>query len=205
MAQTSILGDVLQFTKLLNKFQEIERVIYLPGRDRRENDGEHSYQLAMLAWYISDKSSIDLDKDLVIKYALIHDLVEVYAGDTYIYSQNQNDHESKYEREEKARIRIEEEFPDFKDLHALILMYETREDKESRFVYVLDKIHPVLQLYLDEGRCWKEEKVTLQMLLDKKKDKIALAEELRPLWNELEEILIHNEKSLFPQDQKLPL
>jgi putative hydrolase of HD superfamily len=202
---SSILNDVLQFTTLLNKFQEIERVIYLPGRDRRENDEEHSYQLAMLAWYIVERGAFDLNRDLVVKYALIHDLVEVYAGDTYIYSKNHNDHESKQEREERARIRIEEEFKEFGDLHTMIQNYEKREDKESCFVYVLDKIHPVLQLYLDNGRGWKEEKVTLKMLFDKKKDKISLAEELRPLWNELEELLIENESELFPQDQKLPL
>lgn len=202
---SSILNDVLQFTTLLNKFQEVERVVYLPGRDRRENDGEHSYQLAMLAWYIVERGPINLNKDLVVKYALIHDLVEVYAGDTYIYSKNHNDLESKQEREEKARIRIEEEFPAFTGLHAMIQNYEKRSDKESCFVYVLDKIHPVLQLYLDNGRMWREEGVTLKMLLDKKKDKIHLAEELRPLWNELEKLLTENENDLFPQEQKLPL
>ena len=87
----------------------------------------------------------------------------------------------------------------------MIQNYEKRSDKESCFVYVLDKIHPVLQLYLDNGRMWREEGVTLKMLLDKKKDKIHLAEELRPLWNELEKLLTENENDLFPQEQKLPL
>ncbi len=197
------LNDVLQFSQLLNTFTSVERVCYHPGKLLKENDVEHSYQLAMLAWYISGRLSLDLDKDLILRYALIHDLVEVYAGDTYIYSKNEYDHTSKKEREESARIRILEEFPLFIDLHATILDYEKREDKESRFVYVLDKIHPVLQIYLDKGRMWEESEVTLPMLLEKKKDKIHLAPELLPLWNELEELLTKEEDTLFYKNKKI--
>lgn len=191
------LSDILQFSKLLNTFACVERVCYKPQTDVRENDVEHSYQLAMLAWYIAGNSSFDLDKDLVLRYALIHDFVEVYAGDTYLYSKNQDDHDSKKEREESARLRILKEFPLFEDLHTTILTYEKREDNESRFVYVLDKIHPVIQIYLDNGRMWKEQKVTLAMLLEKKKDKINLSPDLLSMWNELEKVLTENEKFLF--------
>ena len=194
------LVDILQFSKLLNTFGCVERVCYKPDTEVRENDVEHSYQLAMLAWYIAGNSSLALNKDLVLRYALVHDLVEVYAGDTYLYSKNQDDHDSKQEREESARLRIVDEFPLFADLHTTILQYEKREDDESRFVYVLDKIHPVIQIYLDKGRMWKEQKVTLSMLLEKKKDKIDISPELIPIWNELEKILIENESSLFLKD-----
>ncbi len=191
------LSDILEFTKLLNKFQEVERVLYHTGNNKLENDAEHSYQLALLAWYILSSNSFNLNKDLVIKYALIHDLVEVYAGDTYIYSENQLDHDNKHKKEESARLQILKEFPLFEDLHTTIKNYEERKDDESRFVYVLDKIHPILQLYLDGGKMWKEKKVTLTMLIKNKKGKITLAPELLPLWNELEKILIENEHSLF--------
>ncbi|MFA5131925.1 MAG: HD domain-containing protein [Candidatus Paceibacterota bacterium] len=191
------LSDILQFTELLNTFTGIKRVCYIPKTNIRENDVEHSYGLAILAWYIAENSSIVLDKNLVLKYALIHDLVEVYAGDTYLYSENQNDHDSKKEREESARLRILEEFPLFKDLHKTILDYEKREDEESRFVYVLDKIHPVIQMYLDNGRMWKEQKVTLAMLIEKKADKALLSTELLPYWDELLKLLTESEDKLF--------
>lgn len=191
------LVDILQFSKLLNTFACVERVCYKPQTDRRENDVEHSYQLAMLAWYIAGNTSLTLDKDLVLKYALIHDLVEVYAGDTYLYSKNQDDHDSKQEREESARLRIVEEFPLFADLHRTILQYEKREDNESRFVYVLDKIHPVIQIYLDKGRMWKEQEVTLAMLIEKKADKALLSPELLPYWNELLVLLEKEADTLF--------
>ena len=66
------LNNILSFTKLLNKFQDVKRTIYHQGKDTSENDVEHSYQLAMLAWYISDSNSLDLNKSLLIEYALIY-------------------------------------------------------------------------------------------------------------------------------------
>ncbi len=197
------IAHVLYFTKLLNKFQEVERVVNLPNREGKENDVEHSYQLAMLAWYIAECNFLDLDKNLIIKYALVHDFVEVYAGDTFIYSKKQSDHETKHEREEEARIRIQREFPLFTELHNAILDYEKLDNKESRFVYVLDKIHPVIQIYLDGGQNWREHNVTLEMLLEKKKDKIHLSPELNDLWNQLEKILTEKQDILFSQNKKL--
>ena len=194
------LIDILNFTKLLNKFQEVERVVYHPESDKLENDAEHSYQLAMLAWYITERNFLNLNKDLLIKYALVHDFVEVYAGDTFIYSKKQSDHETKHEREEEARIRIEKELPAFSELHSAILDYEKLENPESRFIYVLDKIHPVIQIYLDGGKNWKENEVTLSMLLSKKKDKIRLSPELQSFWDELETLLVQNEDTLFPKN-----
>ena len=166
------LSDILQFTKLLNKFQSVDRVIYIPGTNKLENDVEHSYQLAMIAWYLSSNNFPNFDRDLVLKYALIHDLVEAYAGDTFIYSENQAEHASKHKREEDARLRILKEFPLFEDLNKTIKDYENKIDKESNFIYVLDKIQPVIQLYLDGGKMWKEKDVTLTMLLDSKRSEI---------------------------------
>lgn len=196
MPRTSLSG-ILQFTELLNAFQGIERTIYIPKNNDKENDIEHSYHLAMLAWYIAEHDSLNVNKELVLKYALIHDLVEVYAGDTFLFSKNQHDHDSKHDREEAARLRILSEFPHFEDLHTTILNYENRIDNESRFVYVLDKIHPVLQNYLDKGRLWKDGGITLAMVLEKKKDKMHLSPELIPYWDELEKILVEEESALF--------
>ncbi len=173
--------------------------MHVPGTDRRENDIEHSYHLAMLAWYIADSNSLLLDKNLLLSYSLVHDFVEVYAGDTYIYSKNAHDHESKKEREEAARLRLEKEFPEFAGMHNTILEYEKQENLESRFVYVLDKLHPVFQIYLDGGRDWKKNEVTLSMLIEKKADKALLSPELLPYWEELLSILKKEEKILFPE------
>ena len=193
------LSKLFGFSRVVNLFQAVERVVRIPGIEKRENDVEHSYHLAMLAWYIADSNGLRLDKNLLLSYSLVHDFVEVYAGDTYIYSKNKHDHDSKKEREEAARIRLEKEFPEFRGLHDTIVEYEKQENLESRFVYVLDKLHPVFQIYLDGGRDWRKHEVTLAMLIEKKADKALLSPELLPYWEELLLILRKEEKNLFPE------
>jgi putative hydrolase of HD superfamily len=193
------LSKLLGFSKIINTFQGVERVVRVPETEKRENDVEHSYHLAMLAWYIADSNNLSLDKNLLLRYALVHDFVEVYAGDTYIYSKNKEDHDSKKEREESARLRLEKEFPEFKELHETIVIYEKQESPESRFVYVLDKLQPVFQIYLDGGRDWKKHEVTLSMLIEKKADKALLSIELLPYWEELLLILRNKEKEFFSE------
>ena len=132
----------------------------------------------------------------------MHDLVEVYAGDTYFYSTDEAHVAGKHEREEDARQRIEKEFPEFADLHIVISEYEKRKDPESRFVYALDKIQPVVNIYLDNGRLWKERHVTLAMLIEKKKDKVLLSPEIEEYFNELVVILKEKEAELFLDAKK---
>lgn len=191
------LPEVLKFVQLLNAFRQIRRVIYVNGEDRMENDVEHSYHLAMLAWYIADASSLGLDTNLVVKYAMIHDLVEVYAGDTYIYSTDEVHIRSKDTREKAARKKIATDFPEFQELHDLIEEYEQQENPESRFVYALDKIHPVINIYLDNGRTWKEKGITLDMLFSHKKDKVAVSPKIKEYFDEIITILAERESELF--------
>ena len=193
------LSLLLGFSKVVNALQEVKRVVRKPGTEERENDVEHSYHLAMLAWYIADSNKLTLDRGLLLTYALIHDFVEVYAGDTYIYSKNKEDHDSKKDREEASRLRLEKEFPEFTELHESILEYEKRESEESKFIYVLDKLHPAFQVYLDDGRDWRKHNITLDMLIEKKADKALLSAELLPYWEEFLTLLKENESELFPK------
>ncbi len=191
------LDSVLKFAEMLDAFRRVERMMYVPGTDRLENDSEHSFNLAMFAWFIMDSEKFDLDSDLVIRYALVHDLAEVYAGDTYIYSDDKEHLDSKKVREHEALERLKKEFPLNKEMFSLVDQYEKREDRESRFVYALDKIQPVIHLYLDHGRMWKEKGVTLRMLIEHKDSKVSLSPEVAPYWNELKELLQENEERIF--------
>ena len=191
------LEKILEFSRLLNKFRLEKRVVRVNGEDRQENDVEHSYQLAMLTWFLIDSGKLKLDRDLAVSYALVHDLVEVYAGDTYIYTKDLKHKESKDEREADAAKRIASEFPEFGELHKLIENYEHREDPESRFVYALDKIQPIINIYLDGGHNWRERSVTLPMLVENKKDKVKLSPEVEKIYNELFAMLKDREKELF--------
>lgn len=184
--------------KMTNKFRLIERKVF--SGIRRENDSEHSYQLAMLAWYIVSAEDFSLNKDLVIKYALIHDIVEVYAGDTSCYRSDKENTEKK-KREKEAINRLKQEFGDFDDLHELIEKYENQEDNESRFVYALDKLVPTINIYLDNGKAWKEFKITFDKMTSNKTRKIAISKEIEPYFKELLQILEEN-KDMFHEEHK---
>lgn len=175
----------LSFSRLLQSFARIERMVPMPATERLENDMEHSYHLALMAWYIVDSEKLDLDLSLVIKYALVHDLVEVYAGDTWVWSKNQEDHESKHEREAAAASRLASEFPNFPELHSAISEYEKRESREAKFVYALDKILPSMYIIEEDGKFWQEHKITFDMLCSKKAPQVAVSPEVEPYYTEL--------------------
>lgn len=190
------LQNILDFTAFTHKFQQVVRTIYATGQDRDENDLEHAGQLALLAWYIASSENLNLNQELIIKYALAHDIVETYAGDTFFHTTDQALKDSKAEREAAAAKRIQEEFSEFKDLHKLIQDYENKADKEAKFIYALDKVIPVLNIYLDNGRSWKRDEVTLEMIR-RKDEKIAESPELFEMWMEFVKLLEDNKKRLF--------
>lgn len=188
MAELLPLSKLQDFVKLITDFGKVERVIYFPGTDRWENDQEHSYSLAMIAWYLAESNKLSLNVEKILKYALVHDLVEVFAGDTYIYGDPEH-LSSKEEREAEAAKRLIEAHPEFQELHATIAEYMRHEDAESKFVYALDKILPVLLIHSDGGRTWKEEKVTLEMLVSHKASKVSVSPEIQRYFEELIEML----------------
>lgn len=191
------LDKLFSFSRLVTEFGRIPRAVRIPKTEDWENDVEHSYHLAMMAWYIVDSNSVALNKDLILTYALVHDFVEVHAGDTYIYSEDIEHLASKKEREHAAALKLRKELPEFSALHANIEKYEKQEDDESKFVWALDKILPILHGYDDAGRTWREQGVTLQMLLDKKGPQVAVSKEVQEYFGELANLLERNQESLF--------
>jgi len=189
------LAELLSFARLLNSFRNVERVVWANGTERMENDVEHSYALAMLGWYLAADTNLDASK--VVAYALVHDLVEVYAGDTFFYTTDVSARESKARREAAAAARLRDEFPEFPDLHHSIEAYERREDPEARFVYALDKIQPVINIYLDAGRTWKTHNITLDMLYAMKMDKVAISSEIEHYFKEIVSLLRRESSDLF--------
>ncbi len=174
--------------------QQVKRTILVNGEERNENDVEHQYQLAMLAWYIINSEKLLLNKDLAIQYALVHDMVEVYAGDTYFLNTDVDD---KIKREREAAEQLKTEFEEFTDLHILIDGYERRENPESRFIYALDKLLPVLNIYLDGGRTWKSYGITSDMLIHNKREKISISPEVSVCFEQLIIRLKEEEPGLF--------
>lgn len=196
------IDHLFQFFELLNALQLVRRTIYVKGEDRLENDVEHQYQLAMVAWYIIAAEGLPLNLDRAVRYALVHDMVEVYAGDTWFYKPDAAD---KSAREHAAALRLQKEFPQFAQMHELIAAYERCEDPESRFVYALDKLVPVINIYLDGGRTWKQHGVTCAMLVENKAEKISISPEVKKMFDELVPRLRQAEPDLFSPAHKSPV
>lgn len=196
------LQQLLKFIKLTHDFQAIERVIRIKNSERWENDVEHSYQLAMCAWYIVSVNKLPMDLDKIIRYALLHDLVEVYAGDTYIFDKDPAVLASKKQRESDALERLKDEFPEFPDLADTISEYEKRDNQESKFVYALDKIVAPINIYLDDGRTWKEMEVTLDQLIENKQDKVKEHPEIEKYFLQLKELFEQQQDQLFHKDNE---
>ncbi len=188
------LEDIFKFTEMMHQFQQVHRQVLVNDEERHENDWEHSYQTAMTAWYVvSTRDDLNLDTHKVLKYALAHDLVEVYAGDVPFHKSG----EKKEEREHAAMEQLKKEFSEFGDLHESIKAYENQTDPESQFVYALDKIIPLLNIYLDGGRSWRKSNIDLSTLRKHKKDKFENSPEVEKYYERLMTIFEEESGELF--------
>lgn len=147
---------VTLYKKLLVPFMKIRRDMPFPTEAHRaETDGEHAFTLSMVALSLQEKLGLNLDQGKIAKYALVHDLVEVHAGDVSVKA-SESDHKTKETLERAALKVIEQDFgKSFPWIHHTIEAYEAREDDESKFVYVTDKILGALGWMAGDGKGWQ--------------------------------------------------
>ena len=157
-----------------------------PELDRFENDAEHGFLLATLGCAIAEQMSPHLDLGKVSQYALVHDLVEAYAGDTTIWA-SAEEHESKIEREEQALKLIEERFGNrFPWVHETIKKYERFDEPESCFVYALDKIIPYVVMGAVDHQPFPPHRELYEEKMNIARKKIARYPELLTLFEDLD-------------------
>ncbi|MCL2451371.1 HD domain-containing protein [Candidatus Saccharibacteria bacterium] len=157
-------AKLLNLQKLINDFSRIRRSVYMPGLDEDESDLHHSASVAFLAWQIYEDLNLDLDLGKILKYALAHDIVEIYAGDINAYASPELRAEKK-RREAKSLARIEKEMKvDFPDLVAIMRDYEARSDDEALFVWSVDKMQVLIQGRLDYCRSYYEQGILLEQV-----------------------------------------
>jgi putative hydrolase of HD superfamily len=155
------LTQQLQFLIEIDKLKEILRQSLLTQSQRRENSAEHCWHLAMMAMILSEYANESIDLMRVIKMALIHDIVEIDAGDTYIYDDNY-DETVKAAQEQKAALRIFGLLPPDQaiELQALWEEFESRQTPSARFAAALDRLMPLLHNYHTQGISWQKHGVT---------------------------------------------
>lgn len=161
------LKKQMDFLIEIDKLKNVFRQSFIASNDRNENDAEHSWHMAMFITILEEYAPQNTDILKVIKMALIHDLVEIYAGDTFLYSDTTN--EDKIQKEAEAAEKIFSLLPTEQKIE-FIRLWEEFEDKntnEARFCATIDRIQPILLNYLTEGGTWKKYSVRKEQVLSK--------------------------------------
>jgi putative hydrolase of HD superfamily len=158
----------LRFIVEIDKVKSIFRKSKLFDGSRFENDAEHSWTICLMALLLKDCADFSVDIERVIVMLLIHDIVEIDSGDTFLYSDKRN---GAHKDEEKAAERI---FGLLAETEKNFFMnawkeFEERKTNEAKFAAVFDRLEPLLQNYLCEGFTWKKHGVTYEMIIEKNK------------------------------------
>ncbi len=163
------LQKQLDFILEIDKEKNIFRQTHLSGHGRNENDAEHAWHMAIMAYLLKEYANEEVDIAKVIMMCLIHDIVEIDAGDTYAY--DPEGLKSQKEREEKAKQRIFSLLPDDqkKELIALFDEFENHETAESKFAHAMDNFQPLLLNSSNDGGDWKEHDVSSDTVYGRQK------------------------------------
>lgn len=168
----------LEFILELDKMKQIVRQTYLADASRKENDAEHSWHMAVMCMLLSEYSNEDIDVLKTMSMLLIHDVVEIDAGDTYAYDAKANS--TKKERELKAADRLFGLLPDdqAEKMRKLWEEFEQWETAEAKFAHTLDNLQPILLNDASGGRSWREHGVREEQTLNRNKRTHEGSEEL---------------------------
>lgn len=181
------LKKQMEFIVEVDKIKKIYRQTLLMDGSRNENDAEHSWHLALMAIVLSEYSlAQELDLSRVIKMVLVHDLVEIDAGDTFCYDEKAN--EDKEERERRAAERIFGLLPpdQAEEFKGLWEEFEERKTPEACFAAALDRLQPLLSNYHTNGHTWVKYDVKYDKVI---KRNYPIKESAPALWEYVLEIL----------------
>lgn len=153
------LKQQLDFILEIDKEKNILRQTHLSGHGRRENDAEHAWHMAIMAYLLKEYSNEPVDIAKVMIMCLIHDIVEIDAGDTYAY--DTEGLKTQKAREDAAKERIFSLLPDAQkeELTALFDEFEESKTAESRFAHAMDNLQPLLLNNSNGGADWREHEV----------------------------------------------
>ena len=183
------LQQQMDFILEVDKLKNITRQTYLSSGERKENDTEHSWHLALMCALLAEHSNEKIDVLKTMTMVLIHDIVEIDAGDTYAYDTAGNT--TKREREVRAAERIFHLLPADQALWLRGLWDEFEEGvtPEAKFAIALDKIQPVLLNDASGGKSWREHGVEVSQILKRNEH---TPEGSRQLWEYAKELIDKN-------------
>lgn len=179
----------IRFLMELDKQKNIIRQTYLADGSRREGDAEHAWHLAVMAFLLSDYANEEIDVLKTMKMVLLHDVIEIDAGDTYAYDTEGN--KTKQNREQKAADRIYGMLPrEQKEEYRLLWEeFEAMETPEAKFAHTLDNIQPILLNDASGGRSWREHGVRKSQVMGRN---ARTAEGSQTIWDYISTIIDEN-------------
>jgi len=156
------LDKQLEFALEIDKEKNIFRQTHLSGHGRNENDAEHAWHMAIMAYLLREYANEEVDITKVMLMCLIHDIVEIDAGDTYAY--DEEGLKTQKAREQAAKERIFSLLPEdqSKELSELFDEFEEYETPEAKYAHVLDNLQPLMLNNSNNGDDWKEHGVSAQ-------------------------------------------
>ena len=149
------LDQQLKFSGEIDKMTEVYRRTMLISGVRNENDAEHSWHIAVMALLLKEYCVEEPNVERAIKMCVVHDLIEIYAGDTFAYDVAGN--ASKAEREEAAADKLYSQLPPEQgaELRALWEEFDAMETTDAKYAACLDRTQPLLHNTLTEGHTWR--------------------------------------------------
>ena len=170
----------LDFALEIDKEKNIFRQTHLSGHGRNENDAEHAWHMAIMAYLLKEYANEPVDIAKVMLMCLIHDIVEIDAGDTYAY--DEEGQKTQHERESRAADRIYSLLPEDqkKKLRDIWEEFETGETAEAKFAHTMDNIQPAMLNAANGGVAWKERGISMSQIM---KRNAHTAEGSQKLWD----------------------
>ena len=161
------LQKQLDFILEIDKEKNIFRQTHLSGHGRNENDAEHAWHMAIMAYLLQEYSNERIDVARVMLMCLIHDVVEIDAGDTYAY--DAEGLKTQKAREEAAKERLYSMLPEDQkaDLTAIFDEFEERKTPEAKFARALDNLQPLLLNNSNDGGDWRNHDVTAEKVYER--------------------------------------
>ena len=158
------LNKQLQFALTIDKAKNIFRQTHLSDHGRNENDAEHSWHMAIMAYLLREYSNDPIDISKVMLMCLIHDLVEIYAGDTYAY--DEENLKTQKAREDIAKEKIFSLLPEDqkKEFIKLFDEFEEYQTAESKFAHAMDNLQPLILNDSNDGGDWRAHQVTAKQI-----------------------------------------
>lgn len=161
------LASQIAFIAEVDRLKTVLRRSPLLAADRRENDAEHSWHLALMVLVLAEYSNEPIDVGRSTKLVIVHDLVEIYAGDTCLF--DASGRRDKAEREKEAANRLFSLLPEDQEklFRALWDEFEARETPEARFAKAMDRLQPLLLNFGNEGGTWRTPGVTVSLVRER--------------------------------------